>query len=149
MIPRELRRKLIGELHIGHQGINSMKNNARQRFFWPRMGAQLQNHRDQCRRCNEIAPSNRKEPLNQPIQPDYPFQQTVTDMFHMAGRLYLIYADRFSGWTEVASTHTDSKASTICNILRRYFISFGVPEELSSDGGPPFSSHEMENFLQI
>jgi hypothetical protein len=66
----------------------------------------------------------------------------------MAGRKYIVYADRFSGWTEVASTHPDSKATTICNILRRYFISFGVPEQITSDGGPPFDSHDVSTFLK-
>lgn len=147
LIPRSLRHHIIKELHVGHQGVNSMRSNAKQRFFWPGMGTQLQNYRDQCRRCNETAPSNRKESSMTAAQPDYPFQQTVTDLFHMAGRKYIIYADRFSGWTEVASTHRDSKATTICNILRHYFISFGVPEEITCDGGPPFDSHEVKIFL--
>ena len=148
LIPQSLRRNLIDQLHLGHQGINSMKSNARRRFFWPGMGSQLQNRRDQCQRCNDTAPSNHKEPSTGPVHPDYPFQQTVTDIFHMAGRKYITYADRFSGWTEVASTHSDSNAPTICNILRRYFINFGVPEELTSDGGPPFNSQEFSNFLK-
>ena len=66
----------------------------------------------------------------------------------MAGQTYLVYADRFSGWTEVASTKHDAKTTTICNILRRYFINFGVPEELSTDGGPQYDSLEMKNFLK-
>ena len=148
LIPKSVRRTLIDQLHLGHQGVNSMKSNARQRFFWPGMSSQLQNRRDQCRRCNEIAPTNHREPLSQPSQPEYPFQQVVTDIFNMAGKKYLIYADRYSGWTEVAATHEDAKAKTICDIFRRLFITFGVPVELSSDGGPPFESTEVKSFLQ-
>lgn len=37
LIPRKLHRELIG-----HQGVTSMRSNARQHFFWPGMGAQLQ-----------------------------------------------------------------------------------------------------------
>ncbi|XP_066921158.1 uncharacterized protein [Clytia hemisphaerica] len=37
LIPKSLRNQMLEELHIEHQGINSMKANARQRFFWPGM----------------------------------------------------------------------------------------------------------------
>ena len=36
----------------------------------------------------------------------------------------------------------------VSNILRRYFITFGVPEELSSDGGPAYNSHDFDTFLR-
>ena len=35
----------------------------------------------------------------------------------------------------------------MCEALRRIFVTFGVPEELSSDGGPEFTSREVEDFL--
>jgi len=84
----------------------------------------------------------------QHTQPTYPFQMVSTDLFHVAVRTYVVYADRFSAWTEVASTNMNSNANTLCDILRRYFINSGVPEELSSDGGPPFQSNEFSSFLQ-
>ena len=146
-IPRLMRSSLLEDLHIGHQGVNAMKANARQRFFWPRMNKHIQQVRDNCRRCNEIAPSQRKETLTRTPTPDYPFQQVVTDLFHMSGATYLIYADRFSGWIEVSKTN-NANTKVVCNILRRYFMTFGVPEELSSDGGPPFNSHDFDTFLQ-
>lgn len=148
LIPKVLRNALVEQLHIGHQGVNSMRANAKQRFFWPGMGSQLSLRRAQCKRCNEIAPSNRKESTKQHNQPEYPFQMAVCDLFHMAGRIYIVYADRFSAWTEVAWTKAISNAKTICDILRRYFINFGVPEEFSSDGGPPFQSAEISNFFK-
>ena len=147
LIPKSMRSTLLEELHIGHQGVNAMKTNARQRFFWPGMNKHLQQVRDNCRRCNEISPSQRKEPLQCTPTPDYPFQQVVSDLFHMSGITYLIYADRFSGWTEVAITK-NANTKVVCDILRRYFTTFGVPEELSSDGGPPYNAHEFNTFLQ-
>ena len=147
LIPLLMRSSLLEDLHIGHQGVNAMKANARQRFFWPRMNKHIQQVRDNCRQCNEIAPSQRKETLTRTPTPDYPFQQVVTDLFHMSGATYLIYADRFSGWTEVSKTN-NANTKVVCNILRRYFMTFGVPEELSSDGGPPYNSHDFDTFLR-
>ena len=48
LIPHTLHHPLIDELHLGHEGINSMKSNAQRCFFWPGMGTQLQNCCDQC-----------------------------------------------------------------------------------------------------
>ena len=148
LIPKSLRNAIVEHLHIGHQGVNSMRANAKRRFFWPGMGSQLSVRRSQCKRCNEIAPSNRKETPKSHDQPEHPFQMVVADLFHMASRTYLVYADRFTAWTEVASTAENTNGKTICNILRRYFVNFGVPEELSSDGGPPFQSGELSFFLK-
>jgi hypothetical protein len=63
----------------------------------------------------------------------------------MAGYKYVVYANR---WTEVAFAKQNTKSSTICTILRQYFINFGVPEELSCDGGPQYESMELNNFLK-
>ena len=74
LVPKSLRQRLLDELHVGHQGVSSMKSNARQRFFWPGMNSDIQNKRLNCQRCNEIAPSQSKEPAEKPPQPSYPFQ---------------------------------------------------------------------------
>lgn len=37
LIPRKLCCELLDQLHIGHQEVNSMRSNTRQRFFWPGM----------------------------------------------------------------------------------------------------------------
>jgi len=146
-IPKSMRPHLLAELHIGHQGVNTMKTNARQRFFWLGMNRSIQQIRDNCQRCNEIAPSQRREGLSSTPVPDYPFQKVVSDLFHMAGMSYLIYADRFSGWTEVAICK-NANTKNLCDILRKYFTTFGVPEELSSDGGPPYNAHDFRKFLR-
>lgn len=41
LISRNLRQSLLQDLHVGHQGTNAMKTNARQRFFWPQMNNQI------------------------------------------------------------------------------------------------------------
>jgi len=95
-MPHQLRRTLIDQLHIGHQGTNSMRANARRRFFWPGMVSQLSLRRTQYNRCNETSPSNPKETPVQHTQPTHPFQMVSIDFFYMVGRTYVVYADKFS-----------------------------------------------------
>ena len=40
-----------------------------------------------------------------------------------------------------------SGSKGLCETLRKVFATFGVPEEISSDGGPEFTARETENFL--
>jgi len=48
---------------------------------------------------------------------------------------------------EVAEA-TKSNATAVCNILQKCFETFGVPEEISTDGGPPFNSNDYTMFLK-
>ena len=59
--------------------------------------------------------------------------------------------DRLSGWVEVFSSFSGSSkagANGLQAHLRRLFATFGVPEKLSSDGGPEFIASSTEAFLK-
>ena len=147
LIPRQLRAKVLKSLHSAHQGVNGMLANARQWLFWPRLGASIRQTRAQCRMCNTIAPSQLREPLMSPADPEFPFQQTVVDFVDINGKNYLVYADQYTGWVEVALMPS-RKAKTVCDTLRTWFCTYGAPEELSADGGPLFESQEYDSFLK-
>jgi hypothetical protein len=147
LIPTKLRAAVLEGLHAAHQGVSSMRANARDRLFWPGMDGDLKQIRNQCKRCNENAPSQPSETLIITPPPDLPFQQVVTDFYQANGCQYIIYADRYTGWTEVAKVSSTSfTAFKKCVIP--WFRTYGVPKEISSDGGPPFNSHEYRIFLQ-
>ena len=147
LIPLSLRKPILNGLHAGHQGVSSMKAAARQRFFWPGLDGDITQVRAQCRSCNQIAPSQTPERIMLTPSPDLPFEKVAMDPCQIAGKTYLVYADRFSGWTEVALLKSTS-FSDVKKELLAWFRSYGVPNEISSDGGPPFNSYEFENFLK-
>ena len=145
LVPSSLRGQVLEGLHSAHQGTTGMQANARQRFFWPGLDAAIRQVRARCRQCNENAPSQPSEEMVLSPPPDYPFQQVVTDFAEIEGHDFLIYADRYSGWLEVAKLN--SKAwKAVHHALLAWFC-FGVPEEISADGGPPFNSMEYGSFL--
>lgn len=60
-------------------------------------------------------------------------------------------ADRLSGWTEQvqiqpSSSHTGAKG--LCSALRKLFMTFGVPVEVSRDGELEFAAAETKAFFQ-
>ena len=90
-----------------------MLANAKPRFFWPGMGAQVRLRGEQCRHCDEFSPSQAQESLAEPPQPTFPFELTVTDFGSIAGRIFLVYADRYTGWAEVDLMSDGKAAGTI------------------------------------
>ena len=146
LIPRSLRSAVLEGLHAGHQGVTGMLSNARERFFWPGMDSEVKQLREKCRQCNEQAPSQSKEPPVIQPPPETPFEQTVADLFHLEGHVFLAYADRFSGWLEVDKLRNATSREVRKSFLR-WFRTYGVPEQLATDGGPPFKSYEYRTFL--
>ena len=82
--------------------------NARERLFWPHLNANLRQIRSQCKLCNQNAPSQPPEDLILTPDPELPFDQVAADQCKIGGHIYLIYADRFTGWTEVAKLPNES-----------------------------------------
>ena len=147
LVPAKFRKVVIEGLHAAHQGVAAMQMNARERFFWPGIDTDLKNRRNQCNRCNEIAPSQPDEPMILTQDPDLPYEQVAVDFFTMNGSQLIVYADRLSGWVEVAKV-SSTAFPVVRKLMLKWFQTFGVPKEISSDGGPPFNSHDYNEFLK-
>lgn len=148
VIPSIYRRSVLNSLHSAHQGVSSMLGRARNAVYWPGIDADIRNKRYTCHRCNEIAPSNRKEPLSLSPAPLYPYQQICLDYFHVGHHTYLSCVDRFSGWITIYSYPNGATSRQLISACRSIFTAYGVAEEISTDGGPQFKSHEFEEFLK-
>ena len=107
--------------------------------------------RDRCFECNRNAPSQAAMRPQHSVPPSTPFEQVFADYFEFGGKHYLIVGDRMSGWSEVYSTPYGSSysgARGLLRCLRSFFVTFGVPDELASDGGPEFSADTTKRFLE-
>ena len=148
VIPEALRHRVASNLHAGHQGIDSMLRRARQTVYWPGMEGDLQYHRSLCEACNAHSPSQPAEPLALTPAAEYPFQQTAADLFQVNGQTYLAYADRLTGWLEIAHFPQEATSGKLSIQFRKYFERWGAPEEISSDGGTNLVSEEMRTFFK-
>ena len=151
VIPPSLRKEVISVLHSAHQGVTAMNERARSIVYWPGITNDIQRCRENCNSCNLIAPSNPRLPPIEPLIPKVPFESIVCDYFQFKGWYYFVAADRLSGWTELQKIKLgtdDSGSKGLCKALRRIFVTFGVPVEISSDGGPEFSAKVTKDFLK-
>ncbi|KAK3894552.1 hypothetical protein Pcinc_001708 [Petrolisthes cinctipes] len=114
-------------------------------FLLARHDSAIIEMRELCSSCNRIAPSQPSAPPTPPCQPAYPFQCLVSDYFHYRGWNYLVAVDRYRNWPIVEEAAGGSSGLIIA--LHRIFVTYGIIDELTSDGSPKFQSHKTKTFL--
>ena len=127
-----------------------MVSRARSIVFWPGMTNDIRAVREHFSACNRSAPSQAAMPANPSPVPSTPFESILADFFDFGGCNYLVAGDRLSGWVEIfKAPHGTAQAGAqgLIAALRALFATFGVPEEISSDSGPEFSSAATADFL--
>ncbi|XP_061715638.1 uncharacterized protein K02A2.6-like [Cydia pomonella] len=147
VIPEVLREKLLRELHVGHMGIVKMKSMARSVMWWPGIDADVERTCKSCGTC--VAESS--APPRAPPQP-WRYLTDVWTRLHIdflgpiQGRTFLILIDSTSKWLEVFQMQSTT-AKAVIKVLRETFSRFGLPREVVSDNGPPFTSQEYKSFM--
>ena len=63
------------------------------------------------------------------------------------GKMFLLVIDSNSKWLEVELMPSTTSEATI-EKLREMFARYGNPEQLVSDNGPQFTSHEFAEFMK-
>jgi len=132
----ELRENLPPNLQIYHQLILRAESSV----FWPGITADINKLRQGC--GDRIAPSQQNTPPTPIRYSDYHFQQLCGDFFHYKGHYYLVCVDRYFNWPIVEEARNG--ANGLIDSLRRTFVTFGIPDEFSSDGGLELSSNQPQ-----
>ncbi|XP_063895857.1 uncharacterized protein K02A2.6 isoform X1 [Helicoverpa armigera] len=148
VVPVSLQNIVLKQLHSSHMGIVKTKSLARSYVWWPNIDAAVE---DMCKQCETCA-AEADAPCRVPIQP-WPYHTRPWTRLHVdflgpyKGLTFFVLIDSTSKWIEVFEMkHTN--AANVIKVLRSTFARFGLPEELVSDQGPPFTSAEFKNFLK-
>ena len=148
VIPYSLQNRTLELAHKGHQGITKTKALLRSKVWFPMMDNMVENIVSKCIPCQ--ANSNRKssEPLQMSELPKGAWLKLSIDFCGPipTGEYLLVVVDEFSRYPVVHVTRSTS-ADTIMPLLDQTFASFGYPETIKSDNGPPFQSAEWKKFL--
>ena len=146
VIPRDYRKDILALLHRSHAGWIRTRKLAQERYYWPTMMAEIKQFVQSCSACLERLPSQQRESLRL-SHADYPMEMVSVDLFSAAGKDYLVMIDRYSGFPFVARLRSTT-TTAVLNILDSWFLDFGYPNVLRSDGGPQFRS-EFEEFCDF
>ena len=146
VVPPALQPEVLRALHAAHQGTSKMSSRAQSAVFWPGISRDIEATRAKCHDCWRMTPSQPPMPPVPPCVPTRPFQAIAADYCVARGKGYLVVVDRFSGWPHIVTTQ--SGAAGFGRAPINYFASYGVPEELSTDGGPEFAAKATATLLQ-
>jgi transposase InsO family protein len=145
VIPSNLRKDLMRQIHLGHPGTTGSIRRARELYYWPGMTSQIKDHVSRCCVCRSHDRKQQKEPMILRELPKRPWQFVAADLFEHDRKNYLIVVDYYSDFFEIEQL-TSSTTSSVINRLRAQFARYGIPEILFTDNGPQFTSAEFRNF---
>ena len=93
LIPRCLRRDILGRLRSAHMGYNSMMRRVRSLVFWPGMAKDVKQLVEACAPCQELRPRNPRETLKPQDDGNGPWDKIACDIMEVKGRHYLVTVD--------------------------------------------------------
>ncbi len=153
-IPRPLIQTVLANMHDspvsgGHYGISRTIEKVREKFYFPKMCAEIVKYVKSCITCCQ-----RKRPAQQtnaaitpmPV-PDAPWVRVSTDLLGRlpkcrdTGNQYvLVFIDYFTKYVELIAI-PDAKAETVARaLLERVILLHGAPQYLHSDRGTQYLS---------
>ena len=160
VVPQQLVPGVLTSLHAGpaggHFGAEKLLAQARTRFWWVGMAADIDQFCRRCQRCTtHSTPTPRpRAPLGE-LYADEPFDTISIDFLtnlpeaDRGNRYLLVVCDHFTRWCEVYPL-PDMKATTVATTLVNEFISrFGCPRRLHSDCAANFVDSVMSEMCRI
>ena len=144
IIPSTLRNHILKLLHLGHFGMQRMKQLARSTVYWPRIDFDIENL---CRKCTSRGQFQNKpdKPSIHPwMMPEKPWSRLHLDhAINFLGRNWLVLVDAYSKYPCIHPTTSTSSKSTTA-ILEQEFAHFGYPHTLVTDNATTFMSQEFQ-----
>eukprot|EP00731_Ephydatia_muelleri_P030921 Em0022g435a len=144
VIPPSLRPQVLQLLHLGHFGMQRMKQLARTAVYWLGIDADIM---DLCHRCTACAEHQKMppKPANHPwMLPEKPWSRVHVDhAINFLGSNWLVLIDAYSKYPCIHPTSSTSTKSTT-ELLEQDFSYFGYPHTIVSDNATSFSSEEFQ-----
>ena len=147
IIPDKLQNTILHHIHESHLGLTKSKQLARDNVFWPGIDTQLTDIINRCNVCQNNRKHLHREPLKSHEIPDLPYSKVGTDIFEINNKTFLITIDYFSKYPEITQL-PNTRAATVIEALKNNFARHGIPNEVMSDNGPQFRSHEYADFAK-
>jgi hypothetical protein len=163
VIPGHLTLEITGQYHgsqfSGHFGTTkTIKRILKSGFWWSSMHQDVKLWIKKCKLCQHIKSPRKVQHHEGITSGSYPFQRISMDFFgaiHQSAnthRYILVVMDTFTKYVHIYPAHSTTTIKCTRIMYENFILQHGVPEEILSDNGPPFSSSFIEhlsNFMGI
>ena len=144
IIPSTLRNHSLKLLHLGHFGMQRMKQLARSTVYWPRIDFDIEDLCRKCTSCGQFQNKPDKPSIHPWMMPEKPWSRLHLDhAINFLGRNWLVLVDAYSKYPCIHPTTSTSSKSTTA-ILEQEFAHFGYPHTLVTDNATTFMSQEFQ-----
>ena len=151
IIPTVLQKEISTKLHAAHQGTEKTKLRARKSVYRRGLNKDIDEITKACSTCQELHPSQQKEPLIPTEVPPRAWHTICTDLFTLEDIKYLVVADYYSKYPFVRQIpRGQGNSHTVIKMLRQIFSEHGIPKVVRSDNGLHYSGQAFqENWISI
>lgn len=148
IIPTKLRSQVLDLLHLGHFGIQRMKQLARSVVYWPHIDDDIERIVRACMSCAEHQ-NKPPKPANHPwMLPEKPWSRLHLDhAINFMGMNWLVLVDAYSKYPCIHATSSTSAKATM-DLLDQDFSHFGFPHTLVTDNATAFTSDEFQDWCK-
>ena len=136
VLPEAAKKEVLKTQHVQHTDESKTLANARQIYFWLGMTADIKFMVASCQECQPFQLTQRMEPQIRTMT-SRPFEAVSVDLGYLNGTHHLVLMNRYSGWPHVKPLKKLDTAS-VTSTLEDWFLDYGKPVSLRSDGGPQF-----------
>ena len=144
IIPSTLRNHILKLLHLGHFGMQRMKQLARSTVYWPRIDFDIEDLCRKCTSCGQFQNKPDKPSIHPWMMPEKPWSRLHLDhAINFLGRNWLVLVDAYSKYPCIHPTTSTSSKSTTA-ILEQEFAHFRYPHTLVTDNATTFMSQEFQ-----
>lgn len=160
VVPKDKRLELLQQAHdeptSGHPGVTKTYAKLRQKFYWPKMKADVAAYVRRCVTCTEHKAIQQRPPGLMGTRPRVfrPFQMISTDLIgplpnSSRGYKYiLVVADYFSKFVVTCPLRAATAPAVTRFLENDVFLLFGVPQYLICDNGVQYQSTEFRQLCR-
>jgi hypothetical protein len=155
VIPTCYRNDILKGLHddVGHPGRERTSALLRERFYWPRMIADVDNHLSKCSRClrRKTNVHSRAPLIN--ITTTYPLEMVCMDYLTLEpakgiGNI-LVITDHFTKFAMAIPTKNQTAKTTAEAFYNNFIVHYEIPTAIHSDQGANFQSEIIKELCVI
>jgi len=157
-VPKTERNAIMSRIHdhptAGHLGIAKTIARAAERYYWPRMFADIARYVRTCANClAHKASQERPAGLLHATPVKAPWEQVAIDLVGPLPRStdghswLLVMQDRFTKWVELCPLRRATTPAIMKQLCERIIYRHGCPDTVISDNGRQFAAAAMTNML--
>ena len=155
VLPSKYVQDVLYGLHteVGHPGRDQTLSLIRDRLFWPRLSADVEEWIKNCNRCvQRKSPTNVRAPLvniitTQPLELSLYF--LTLEMSKGCFQHLLIITDHFTRYAQAVHCKHMTAKTTAEAFYNNFIVHYGIPQRIHSDQGANFESHLLKELCLI